>query len=393
MQGFRDSQEDVYNCSIDYDVGASLFAVFDGHGGRAVAEYTSQKLPDLIKETRAYQTGNYEEALREGFLKFDTSLKFDSSMNPMQPEVIEILKEIETRNQMKKNVICFRRHRKNDLECKLKRLEKEIEIENKTKEKNFLRGTEENEKHKDLSLSIRKLEITRELKDLEEEEHMPFEEVMGKYKWDEKGDGDRTFKKTKFFDINMPGWASGSTAVVVFIKDNKIYVANAGDSRCIISKNGEVLEMSIDHKINGNLDFSRALGDYMYKNSNDISLENQAKPPPFPDVKVIQVDSDVEFILLACDGIWNAMRNKEVLDFVRRRLVNGMEPMSKICEDLFDHILNKRRNNKDNMTAIIVKFKNSNVFLSADKRSDNERENGRKQTKTENGKVIDNLKY
>lgn len=55
----------------------------------------------------------------------------------------------------------------------------------------------------------------------------------------------------------QPGWASGSTAVVALLKDNKIYVANAGDSRCIISKNGEVFEMSIDHKPNNKVESDR----------------------------------------------------------------------------------------------------------------------------------------
>ena len=42
----------------------------------------------------------------------------------------------------------------------------------------------------------------------------------------------------------------GCTANVVFIdkKGKKIYVANAGDSRCVMGKNGKAGEMSIDHK-------------------------------------------------------------------------------------------------------------------------------------------------
>lgn len=42
----------------------------------------------------------------------------------------------------------------------------------------------------------------------------------------------------------------GCTSNVVYInKDqSKIYVANAGDSRCVMGKNGKAVEMSIDHK-------------------------------------------------------------------------------------------------------------------------------------------------
>ena len=42
----------------------------------------------------------------------------------------------------------------------------------------------------------------------------------------------------------------GCTANVVYIdkQNKKIYVANAGDSRCVMGMNGKEREMSIDHK-------------------------------------------------------------------------------------------------------------------------------------------------
>lgn len=71
----------------------------------------------------------------------------------------------------------------------------------------------------------------------------------------------------------------------------------------------------------------------MHKKRNDLPLEEQVISS-LPDVKVIEIDPDVEFVFLACDGIWNAMRNKEVLDFLRPRLIENAEPTSKICEDV-----------------------------------------------------------
>lgn len=42
----------------------------------------------------------------------------------------------------------------------------------------------------------------------------------------------------------------GCTANVIYIdkKNKKLYVSNAGDSRCVMGKNGKAVEMSIDHK-------------------------------------------------------------------------------------------------------------------------------------------------
>ena len=42
----------------------------------------------------------------------------------------------------------------------------------------------------------------------------------------------------------------GCTSNVIYINRDmkKIYVANAGDSRCVMGKGGLAVEMSIDHK-------------------------------------------------------------------------------------------------------------------------------------------------
>ena len=39
MQGWRGNMEDSHIADLDIGDGNSLFAVFDGHGGKEVAEY------------------------------------------------------------------------------------------------------------------------------------------------------------------------------------------------------------------------------------------------------------------------------------------------------------------------------------------------------------------
>lgn len=55
----------------------------------------------------------------------------------------------------------------------------------------------------------------------------------------------------------QPGSESGCTALVALIKDKKIYVANAGDCRCVVSKNGEAIELSLDHKPENDIELKR----------------------------------------------------------------------------------------------------------------------------------------
>lgn len=46
----------------------------------------------------------------------------------------------------------------------------------------------------------------------------------------------------------------------------------------------------------------------------------------YPDVVTREISAEHEFILLACDGIWDVLTNQEVVDFVRARLAHRMDP-------------------------------------------------------------------
>lgn len=87
--------------------------------------------------------------------------------------------------------------------------------------------------------------------------------------------------------ITGPGSSSGCTAVVALLNNNELFVANAGDSRCVVCRDGKAMDMSFDHKpedteelerirkaggrvtmdgrVNGGLNLSRAIGDHAYK--------------------------------------------------------------------------------------------------------------------------------
>ncbi|XP_037728570.1 probable protein phosphatase CG10417 isoform X1 [Drosophila subpulchrella] len=182
--------------------------------------------------------------------------------------------------------------------------------------------------------------------------------------------------------IEEPGKDSGCTAVVSLLHGRDLYVANAGDSRCVISRSGRAIEMSLDHKpedveeasriiraggrvtldgrVNGGLNLSRALGDHAYKTNLELPAEEQMISA-LPDIKKLIITPEDEFMVLACDGIWNYMSSKEVIDFVRFRLKDKSKKLSNICEELFDNCLAPNTMGDgtgcDNMTAVIVRFK------------------------------------
>lgn len=53
-----------------------------------------------------------------------------------------------------------------------------------------------------------------------------------------------------------------------------------------------------------------------------------------PDVKRITITPEDEFMVLACDGIWNSLSSEEVVEFVRNRIHRGETKMSTICEEV-----------------------------------------------------------
>jgi len=54
-----------------------------------------------------------------------------------------------------------------------------------------------------------------------------------------------------------------------------------------------------------------------------------------PDVVESTLTADWEFLLLACDGIWDVMSNQQVCDFIIKRLALNIQPEN-ICEELMD---------------------------------------------------------
>ena len=73
-----------------------------------------------------------------------------------------------------------------------------------------------------------------------------------------------------------------------------------------ITRAGGYVEYS---RVNGNLALSRALGDYGYKTNTKLQPEEQVVTAN-PDVEVRKLSNDYEFILIACDGIWDVLTSQ-----------------------------------------------------------------------------------
>jgi protein phosphatase 1B len=166
---------------------------------------------------------------------------------------------------------------------------------------------------------------------------------------------------------------SGSTATTAFVTPSHIIIGNCGDSRSVLVSGGKVVFASEDHKptneserrrimdagghvqigrVCGNLAVSRSLGDFTFKDTPHLP-ENAQKVSAEADITVLKRSDDDEFLLLACDGIWDVASCDHARDFITEHLKAGVSA-GEICERLLDSCLQKQ--SKDNMTAVLVLF-------------------------------------
>ncbi len=52
----------------------SFFGVFDGHGGSKVALFAGEHIHKIIAKQDTFKSGNYEQALKDGFLATDRAI-------------------------------------------------------------------------------------------------------------------------------------------------------------------------------------------------------------------------------------------------------------------------------------------------------------------------------
>ena len=179
----------------------------------------------------------------------------------------------------------------------------------------------------------------------------------------------KEFCKDKIENSNF----SGSCALIAVVFDNKIYIGNIGDSRAIISicEGTKVKQLTMDHKPDNVKEFERALknGSKIYLDDNDdvdidetkihfikdkIELEKmkavkensteekifrvypsdlavmrtigdiKAKKKEYggipgtiiniPEIFIYDINSNDDFIVLGCDGIFDDLSNEEVIN-------------------------------------------------------------------------------
>ncbi|XP_057478249.1 probable protein phosphatase 2C 60 [Actinidia eriantha] len=301
MQGWRATMEDAHAAYPDLDTSTSFFGVYDGHGGKVVAKFCAKFLHQQVLKNEAYSSGDIGTSVQKAFFRMDEMMRGQRGWR----ELAVLGDKINKFTGMIEGLIWSPR------------------------------SGEGNDQMDDWAF--------------EEGPHSDF-----------------------------TGPTSGSTACVAIIRNNQVVVANAGDSRCVISRKGPAYNLSKDHKpelevererilkaggfihagrVNGSLNLARAIGDMEFKQNKFLPAEKQIVTAN-PDINTVELCDDDDFLVLACDGIWDCMSSQQLVDFIHEQLKTENK-LSVVCERVLDRCLAPSTaggEGCDNMTMIIVQF-------------------------------------
>jgi serine/threonine protein phosphatase PrpC len=211
------------------------------------------------------------------------------------------------------------------------------------------------------------------------------------------------------------GDVSGTTAIVAVLRARRLFVANAGDSRAVLCRGTQAVDLSTDHKpnpelvdeiqriedaggwitshqvlnvpklyalgldedeideeaeelvgwvtvrrVNGVLGMTRSLGDVLIKDLR----EQQFADAEFkdgadlviadPEVTTHEVQTGDQFFIMASDGLWDVFTSQEAVDFVRKHDDRTRSARQFLVQELVNEAL--ERGSIDNISILLVFF-------------------------------------
>ena len=192
---------------------------------------------------------------------------------------------------------------------------------------------------------------------------------------------------------------SGSCGIMLMIQGKKGIIANIGDSRLVIFRNKSILFKTTDHKpdsiiekarielsggklykaqtllpvyqngmkinapwkvLPGRLSVSRTFGDIQAKDENFGG--NKTAIIALPDINEIELDDKYNFIVIGCDGIFDVLKNEELLEciqiVIKEKNITDFKnvDMHLLCGDFAAMIIKSAlaKDSFDNVSCIVI---------------------------------------
>ncbi|TMW60527.1 hypothetical protein Poli38472_000569 [Pythium oligandrum] len=352
-RGAKQSNEDRYVSVVDRFPGP-VFGVFDGHGGVSAAKYLVRHLvQNVIYAVEAYIGHERVQDVAEVRSAYeDDAMKLD-----------QLTKKMEMEHCCLKNVGEWKQEVDGD-------------------------DTEISEIEADLRKVCNRLQAqVDEIASNEVKRDVHLHNFWSFIKNHFASTVRTTFHRTDEALLQALPSNDGSTAVLVWLIGHKpsdltIYAANVGDSRAVLCRNGLAVPLTRDHtpdqpdemkrilkhggavaqfegvarvyspgalqkstepSVKKRLAMSRSFGDRPLKIPQEcVTCE--------PEISHVNVTEDDWFLVIATDGVWNALSNQEAVDIALQHFDDPKTAARAILGEAY------REGSLDNITATVVQF-------------------------------------
>ncbi|CAN1243542.1 Protein kinase and PP2C-like domain-containing protein [Linum perenne] len=164
--------------------------------------------------------------------------------------------------------------------------------------------------------------------------------------------------------ITQKNWHPGCTAIASLIVGNRLFVANAGDCRAMLCRAGNAFPLTEDHIASNLKERERVVsaggevkwqvdtwrvGSAALQVTRSIG-DDDLKPAVTaePEVTETILTEEDEFLVMASDGLWDCVRNAEVVSIIRDTVKEPTMCSKRLATEAAE------RGSNDNITVIVV---------------------------------------
>lgn len=156
----------------------------------------------------------------------------------------------------------------------------------------------------------------------------------------------------------------GCTAAAALFVNDLLFVANAGDCRTVLCRNGQAMALSKDHTASCLVERERVVrlgGQVMWQvdtwRVGTAALQvtrsigdDDLKPAVTaePEITEVTLTANDEFLIIASDGLWDKVSNEEAVSFVKNTVKEPSLSSKRLATEAVE------RGSSDNITVIII---------------------------------------
>ncbi|XP_020883145.1 protein kinase and PP2C-like domain-containing protein [Arabidopsis lyrata subsp. lyrata] len=164
--------------------------------------------------------------------------------------------------------------------------------------------------------------------------------------------------------VSQKDWHPGCTAIASLLVENKLFVANVGDSRAILCRAGHPFALSKAHLATCIDERNRVVGEggriewlvdtwrvapaglQVTRSIGDDDLKPAVTAEP--EISETILSADDEFLVMASDGLWDVVNDEEVIGIIRDTVKEPSMCSKRLATEA------AARGSGDNITVIVV---------------------------------------